>query len=538
MTDSDPGVAVLERPAPPPAAPRRGLGGVVRFVAGSVPTLIVLSIAAGIGWWGHHHGWRLPKFSTLQGEVEVADDWCEAHKVPASICVECNPGLMPRGPEYGWCKVHGVPECPLEHPDVAQLPVTPVITQADRDRAARALAFAERPRNNPIDKSHLRRIQFASIADAEKAGVAVEPVRTGPVVESVLAPGEVGYDQTKVAHLSARAPGTVVRVYKHLGEQVAANDLLALVDAAEVGKAKAELLTAAADLRLKDKALASYTSAGGAVPEARVGEARAALVGAEVRVAAACQALTNLGLVIADDAARRLDLDRLKAKLQLLGVPARAAGDLGAAAGSTNLLPVVAPIAGTVTSRDVVAGEVVDATRVLFEVVDTRTLWVTFDLKGEDASRVHLGQAVTFAPDSGQAEVGGTIAYKSSQADPHTRTVKVRADLANQTGALPANTFGAGRVILREEPDAVLVPTSAIHSDGCCQVVFVRDKDYLKPGAPKVFHVRKVRTGAVAGDRTEIAVGLLPGELVATAGSGVMLTELMSGDLGAGCCVE
>ena len=95
---------------------------------------------------------------------------------------------MPADKSYGWCKVHGVPDCTLEHPDVAELPKTPVVTQADLDRAARALAFAPRPANNPNCRTHLRRIQYVTAADADKSGIAVEPVWTAPAVEFVRRP--------------------------------------------------------------------------------------------------------------------------------------------------------------------------------------------------------------------------------------------------------------------------------------------------------------------------------------------------------------
>jgi cobalt-zinc-cadmium efflux system membrane fusion protein len=535
VTELDDTPVALERPAAPP---RRSnpIGAGVKFLAGSVPTLLVLAAAGAVFWWGHHSGWTLPKFSEMRGQAAPADDWCAEHGVPESVCVECNPSLLPKAPDYGFCKVHGVPNCPLEHPDVAQLAVTPTITPADFERAAKALAFAPRPTINPNCKTQERRIQFANAAAADKAGVAVEPVWTGPVIESVGAPGEVTYDPTKVAHLSARAPGAVRTVFKHLGDTVAPGDVLALVDAAEVGKAKSDLLLAFADLQLKQLALASVTSVGQAVPEVRRQEVEAAATAAQIRVTAACQALTNLGLQLDERDIRSLTPDQLMAKLRLLGIPADIAtvAAVDGKTASTNLLPLVAPMAGTISSRDVVAGEVVDATRVLFEVVDASSLWLTLDLKGEDARRVAPGQTVRFTPDNGQGEVTGTLVYKSTQADVKTRTIKVRADLPNPGGRLPANTFGAGRVILREEPNAIVVPNAAIQWDGCCNVVFVRDKNYLK-SKYKVFHVRKVRVGAKTDTTTEIVAGVLPGELVATAGSGVMLTELLRGELGAGC---
>ena len=353
-------------------------------------------------------------------------------------------------------------------------------------------------------------------------------------MEFVAAPGEIGYDPTRVAHLSARSPGTVHSVLKHLGQAVKAGDVLALIDAAEVGRAKAEVLLAFASLQAKSQTVAGFADTGGAVAAARVREAEAAVREAEIRLGAGCQALTNLGLPLDEAEARPLTPAQLKSKLRLLGIPAAAAESIDAKTATTNLLPLVAPTDGLIVSREVVAGEVVDVGRILFEVVDPRRLWVTFDLKGEDAHRVKVGQPVRFTPDDGRGEMAGAVAWRSTQADPKTRTVKVRADFADPDGRQVANTFGSGRVILREEPNVVSVPNDALHSDGCCAVVFVRDKDYLNSQF-KVFHVRKVRLGAKGDKVTEVVAGLLPGELVVTKGGGLMLTELLRGSLGAGC---
>ncbi|MCE9566492.1 MAG: efflux RND transporter periplasmic adaptor subunit [Planctomycetes bacterium] len=533
--------ATLEPAAPtsqfhPQSSPRCGsLGAALGFVVGSIPTLVVVAVAATVGWWGHHSGWKLPKFSELNGHVKERDDWCGEHNVPLSACVECNPALMPRPEFREWCKLHGVAECVLCNPELAQLPATPVVTPANLERAKRALDFTDRSANNAICRSHHRRIQFTTARDADKAGVAVEPVWTAPAVEFVSAPGEIGYDQSRVAHLSARTSGTVRVVIKHLGQEVKAGELLALVDAAEVGKAKAELLQAFAGLQLKAETLASIKQSGGAVSGARLREVEAAFVEGEIRLSAGCQALTNLGLPLDEAELRTLTADQLKAKLHFLGIPADVTKSFDAKTATTNLLPVVTPMDGLIVSRELAAGEVVDTTRILFEVVDTRSLWLTFDLKGEDASRVNIGHPVRFKPDNGRAELAGKIAWRSSQADPKTRTVKVRADLADPERKQVANTFGAGRVILREEPEVVSVPNDAVHWEGCCHVVFVRAKDYLKSGSPKVFHVRKVRLGAKDAKNTEIIAGVLPGELVVTKGSGLLLTELLRADLGEGC---
>lgn len=516
-----------------PSEPASRFPRILAAVVRGLPTLVVLGLAAGVGWWGHHTGWKFPKLAALRGWADAPKDWCDEHSVPESICVECNAALLPRPKAFGWCRDHGVHECPLCHPELAQTRSPAEVTAEDRERAARSLAFAPRPENNPLCKLYLRRVQFASADAAAKAGVEVESVGLGPVVEFVAAAGEITYDQSRVAHLSVRSPGSVWRVFKRLGDAVKPGDLLALVDAAEVGKAKAELLQAVALARLKADTLATLNTTP-SVPPRSVREAEFALREAKVRRDAARQALVNLGLPIPADDIEKLSETELDRRLHFLGLPADIVRGLDPATTTANLLPLVAPLAGVVVSRDIVAGEVVSPTTMVFEVVDTAHLWLTLDLKAEDARRVRAGLPVRFRPDADPRELVGTLSWVSTQADPRTRTVKARAEIADPDGKLRANTFGAGRVILRDEPKVVRIPTSAIHWEGDCHVVFVRDRDYLRDDGLKVFHTRTVRPGAKTDTHTEIVAGVLPGEVVATTNSGVLRAELLRGSLGEG----
>jgi cobalt-zinc-cadmium efflux system membrane fusion protein len=118
--------------------------------------------------------------------------------------------------------------------------------------------------------------------------------------------------------------------------------------------------------------------------------------------------------------------------------------------------------------------------------------------------------------------------------DEKTRTVKVRADISNPDGRLRMGMFATGRIVLREEPAAVAVPTEAVQWDGSCHAVFVRDKHFLDAGGPKVFHTRTIRPGVKDDRYTEIIVGVLPGEVVATKGSGILRASLLKNNLGAG----
>ena len=70
-------------------------------------TVLVLGALAGVAWWGHHTGWKFARpLATPQG---AAEDWCDAHGVPDSRCLACNPELGGAS-AADWCKEHGVPE--------------------------------------------------------------------------------------------------------------------------------------------------------------------------------------------------------------------------------------------------------------------------------------------------------------------------------------------------------------------------------------------------------------------------------------------
>lgn len=531
-------------------APRPSVGLVGR-ITGALPTLLVLGTLAGLAVWGHHTGWKVPGFGTSKGTAADRGDWCEAHNVPEAECVECRPELLPRGKEHGFCKKHGVAECPWCFPDVAQLPSPPAITPADLARVEQARQFAERPANDGKCKKHLRRLQFASESAAERAGVQDPvPATLAPVVEAVAGSGEIGYDPTHVAHLSSRVPGTVWRVEKKVGDSVHAGEVVAVVDAAEVGKVKADFLQAFALVELKNRTLESMRGAGPSLPIRTLQEAEGALREARVRLLGARQALVNLGLPVRDEEIKGLTDEQLAARLQFLGLPEEVSRSLDSRTTSANLLPVRAPLDGVVVSRDVVAGEVVDTTKVLLTIADVRKMWLTLNLRLEDARRVREGQDVHFRPDgevpatlpwygvSGdklawKRTVDGKVNWISTAVDEKTRTVKVRAEVANLKGQLRAGTFGTGRIVLREEA-AVVVPKDAVQWEGCCHVVFVQDKNYHAEGAPKVFHVRKVLPGAADDTRTEIIAGVLPGEVVVTRGAGVLRAELLKNDLGDG----
>lgn len=533
-----------EKLIPSAGAPPRPTNGwwapVWRRFRASLGTALVMSALGGLGYWGYRTDWTFPTFAELTSGVATTEEaWCEEHDVPEAACIECQPGLAPKGKGSGWCKRHGVAPCPWDDPAAAQLRQTPEVSPEDMARAERALKLRPRAENNPRCTLHERRIQFASAAAADKAGIEIDVAARRPIVEAIAANGEIVYDQTRFAHLASRVAGTVWHVYKQVGEEVRRGDLLLLVDSTEVGRAKEELLQAVVQRRLKRTTVDRLKPlvAEKLVIERQYREAVAANEDAEVRLQSARQKLVNLGLAVRASDLADLTMDEVSREIQFLGLPAEVADELDPETTSSNLLPVTSPLDGVVIDRDVVEGELVTTDTKLFSVGDVTRMWLLLDVRQEDVPQLALGQPVLFTADeeASDAELRGAISWISTAADDRTRTVKVRVDLPNADGRLRANTFGQGRIVLREEPEALAVPSEAVHWDGCCHVVFVRDKDYLKPDAPKFFHVRKVRPGVQADDQTEIIAGLLPGEVIASKNSVVLEAQLLKSNLGDGC---
>ena len=522
----------------------------------NAPAIAVLALLGVIAFWGHRTGWKAGKFSQLFGReaAEEKEDWCDAHGVPKSRCIACNPALggadpkdwckehgvpeskcttchpeiLTKGKASDWCKEHGVPEssCTLCHPDIAvkgTVPKSadePVITKPQDPKPAPDPALCQ---------THHLRVQFASPAAVKKVGVKLAAVEERPMVASVPASAEMEYDSTRLAQISGRAGGTIWRIEKQIGDPVKKGDVLCLIDAADVGRVKAEVLQALAQVDVRSKSLKRIQASAdqGFRSQSELQEVEAALREARLRVLSSQQALANLGLVVRSDELGGLPEDQAAEKLRFLGLPEETKKSLTAA--TANLLPVVAPFDGVVISQQGVAGEIADPAKPIFGIADPRKMWILLDVRLEDASGLALGQAVHFRPDGSSDEVVvGKVRWLSTSVDEKTRTVKVRAEIDNPDGRLRAHTFGSAKIVTRRDEKAIAVPDEAIQWEGCCNIVFVRLTD-------EIFQTRKVRLGTRNRGYTEILVGLLPGEVVVTTGSHVLKSDILKSKLGAGC---
>jgi len=384
--------------------------------------------------------------------------------------------------------------------------------------------------------------QFGSVtlddaAAVERAGIEAVPVRVQSMTEVISANGVVRYDERRIAQLSVRAPGSVWRVEKRLGDPVSKGDVLVVIDSAEVGRLKAELLTALVVYESRREALAILEEISGAVMGRQLREARSALREARNSLLNAEQALVNLGFEISIDELSSLDDDTRAERMRVLGLPPEMLAGVDAERVSSNLLPLRAPFAGVVTGRDVVVGEIADPSRSIFEIVDLSAMWIVLNVAKEDAARLAVGQRVRFRPDGDDRDYVSEVSWISTEVDEKTRTLQVRAEIKTGQPAgssldlagLRANAFGRGSIEVEVRRQARVVPLESLQAIGPDWFVFV-------PTDGTTFEARPVAKGVESEGAVEVLGNLAGITHVVGPGSHVLKSQLLldrveSGDL-------
>jgi RND family efflux transporter MFP subunit len=534
-------------------------------------------------------------------------DWCREHGVPESVCSRCNPALVPLFKErQDWCAGHDRPEsqCLLCNPEfAARWAALKPKAVAEADALAKDVASGIRvearpssltPPNDPLCPIDTVVVTFADAGIAAKAGIETELTRPRRLSSATECPGQIGFDETRLAHLTPRISGVVREVVVRAGDAVEAGAPLLVIESAELGEARSQFIAhrETYQLALADHERRTAISAGVGrlleistadrpsreaaeqLSEVRAGEAKSRLLASLARMevarsrferdrtlneqgiatrqdfetarSALVEAETEFtvlreeialaderDLLAADKALRtaRAAMQASERRLHILGMTQEQVNALGDADDQgISLYELRSPQAGVVVNLHAVRGEGVEPTESLVTIADLSALWVTLQCGEPDVAGLRLNLPMQFIVDGlPGATVEGRIDWISPQVDPHLRTVQVRASVTNPGGRMRAGMFGLGRIVLRDNTEVLSVSRDALQTDGCCQLVFVRQSDTQ-------FVPRKVATGVTVGNYVEILHGLTLGEPVASRGSFLLKTEILKTNIGAGCC--
>ncbi|HTY58094.1 MAG TPA: efflux RND transporter periplasmic adaptor subunit [Bacteroidota bacterium] len=176
------------------------------------------------------------------------------------------------------------------------------------------------------------------------------------------------------------------------------------------------------------------------------------------------------------------------------------------------------PVSGTVIRKEVVEGEYVGEGTTLFEIADLSRVWVIASVPEENIPAVRKGDEAEITVDAYPGVLlHGRVGLIEPVLDAGTRSLRVRAEIANGGGSLRPNMYV--RVRLSTAPrEALLIPTAALLFTGIRPRVWVES-------SPGRFEPREVRVGQTSGGVTEILDGVAEGEMVAATGGFLIDSE-------------
>lgn len=336
----------------------------------------------------------------------------------------------------------------------------------------------------PADSAQLNRIRVQEVKMERVA------------LEEVIAPGKIEANPNRISRVTLPVAGRMLRVMVGIGDSVSQGQPLLAIESPEVGaitsayrqaqaqlgQAKASLLKAEADQsRVQD------LFAGRAVAQKEVGNSLAVLAQAKAEVEQA-QAANEESL-------RRLQIFNLKP------------GD------PTQEITVRAPLPGKIMEIAVAAGEYrTDTSTSLMTIADLSTVFMAADVPESLIRLFSIGEAVSIQIAAyPQEEIPGRVVGIADSVDAATRTIRVRAKLANPAGRFRPEMFGE----IRHEEHFQIVPVisaGAIVQSDKRSIIF-------REASRGVFEPVTVTFGKQKDGRVPVTSGLKAGDRVVVDGT-------------------
>lgn len=358
------------------------------------------------------------------------------------------------------------------------------------------------------------------------AEVAVVPVERRFVTRETRLVGKVDYDETRLAYLTAWAPGRLDRLYvDYTGVPVQKGDHMVYLYSPELLAAQEELIQSLATAKEVAKSDLSI------IKERTMNTIAAA-----------------------------------REKLRLLGLTREQIQEIEQSKKPKDHLTIYSPVSGTVIHKNAQEGMYVKTGTRIYTIADLSRVWVKLHAYESDLTWIHYGQDVSFVTEAYPGETfHGRIAFIAPMLDAKTRTVKVRVNVDNPNEKLKPGMFVRAVVqsqinqegktvspeladkwispmhpeIIKDEPGAcdicgmplvraeslgyvatasqeapLVIPASAPLLTGKRAVVYVKN-----PHRKGIYEGREIILGPRAGIYYIVEAGLREGELVVTKGN-------------------
>lgn len=359
--------------------------------------------------------------------------------------------------------------------------------------------------------------------------VPVSAVVQRDFVQSVVASGHV--EAPHRVSVGAQIVGTVKRIPVAEGQVVQVGQVLVELDAQEARAAvtQAEVAVLQAQARLRQVLELQAPVAEQALRQAQVAEANAR---AQLRRHTDLFKQGFIGQAALDDAQKAADLTESQvrsAQAQLATVRpggsdhavassalAQARASAEAARSRLRYTTILAPAAGTLISRDVEPGDVVQPGKVLMALSPSGETQLVVQIDEKNLHLLKIGQAADASADAfAERRFPAQLVYINPGVDAQRGSVEVKLAVPHPPEYLTQDMTVSVDIRIAQRPRAVLVPTDAVH-----------DANGADPWVLKVdgHHARRqpVRLGLRGGGLSEVLSGLRPGDQVVPAAADVL----------------
>jgi cobalt-zinc-cadmium efflux system membrane fusion protein len=452
------------------------------------------------------------------GDESVFDETlCSEHGFPESLCTLCNPSLIAVFQAKGdWCAEHNLPEsqCTICNPGLSQTSSAASGSTNDLDSLEEKMCEHG---TQTIQCDECRYELGLVKLNPSVAEALIETTVVGDMakMKTLKLTGQVQLDRTKVVDVAPTGGGRVSRVVKLLGQNVNQGDTLAIIISDDLGQAKATFLETQARLNLakatfereKDlynKKVSSESDYLNALNDLRA---------AEAYYAAAEKRLLLFGLD--DEQIRAISEEKQNGKFAELFLRT--------------------PLSGTIIAQNVTTGTIVESTMSMYRIADLSTVWIWYDLYEKDLGLLHerlsAGRTVKAkvrVKAFENEEFEGIVDLIDNEIDEHTRTVKVRVQVANDELKLKPGMFSEAEISIPLEGQVSTVPAGAVLSDEGESFIFQHWKDDL-------WVRRNVVMGERRGDFVDVLDGIAAGSTIVTRGAFMLKSDILREKMGAGC---
>ncbi|MCK1641628.1 efflux RND transporter periplasmic adaptor subunit [Bradyrhizobium sp. 157] len=336
----------------------------------------------------------------------------------------------------------------------------------------------------------------------------IAPATAKALVRTKSAIGQIAFNEDASTAVLSPFSGRVSKLLKKIGEDVKNGEPLFEIDSPEVAQAQTDFISALQALekaksqlnlakRTLDRQLSLMSDK--ATAQRDVDQARNEHAAAESDFATAqgaVQAFRNrLRVIFGRDGQ---EIERIERERII-----------------NPLIPINAPIDGTVVNRKIGPGQFIraDAAEPLYSISDLSVMWLKAFVPESDIAYIRVGQELQVKVSAFPEQAfTARITSVGASSDQQTRRIVVRSEIDNPGRLLKADMFATFRIATGDPASLPVVPVASIIRNGDAASVWVECE-------PRVFERRKVLLGGETNGLVQIVSGLKPGERVVGRGA-------------------